>query len=137
MKVVIYGNQEDAILRVERLLEEMAKTLNVNLRKENVVCIYDRINGLSIADLVEEDNVQDDNGYKIAIFLGNAPTDEVKLALQHGMRVLLILAPTDQQFNRNVIVGQTTNATKESSLNKDLVKSLSKFVNAGVERDVG
>ncbi len=102
-----------------------------------MVCIHDRINGLSIADLVEEDNAGNPDGYKLAIFLGNAPKEDVELALRHEMRVLLILVPIDHPFNSNVTIGKTTNATHEESLEKDLVSVLSTFVEAEERSNVG
>lgn len=123
MKVIIYGNNGNAIEKIEELVDAMS-VVNGWYGVESV--INTGSNPLSIADAVKEDNSSNPNGYRLAVFVGIAPIQEVEAAIERGLRVLILLAPTDISCGQNVVRGLTQKLSDKESLKSDFMSVINK-----------
>lgn len=102
MKTIIYGNNERAISLVDKVVQDLVEFSYLVQSVGNGNCIQD----FEMA------------GVQTVVFVGMCPEQEIRHALEMGMRVFVLLSPVESSLLNDVTIAKT------KSLSPDYEKEL-------------
>lgn len=123
-KIIIYGNNDPSITKLEEYLDDLIIRVLGEGGVESAIDLQS--NPQSIADVIGLDNKEDPEGYTLAIFLMIAPVKEIQIALERGLKVLLLLVPVEEIVKGRVIKGNTKDLTDKETLESDFLFAVKK-----------
>lgn len=118
---MIYGNDENAVSQVNRVLETLTGDIPF--------MIIDQGSGASVRDFVGTPAFDGPNPVRMAVFIGSCPEEDLAVAINQGIRCLLILAECTISAHPLVTVSEAKGRSDTETINADIKRTLDAVYN--------